>query len=389
MNILDAKVRLLFSLAIALAACGSPQPNPTTTAANDAAGADTQAVDSGRSSGDAGADRSDASGGASSDANGEAGSDTAGADGQIAPNSTPPSKVHTVAKYEVVTTTKIVYAKGLIDASWGTKVGTETTLMLDTYAPKDHPGGLKPALILIHGGGFVGGTRLNGAIVAQAKYFAARGWFTASISYRLAGAKGPVPKLWAAAAAATPIPDVVKAMYTAGRDAKAAVRWLHANATKLGVHPDHIAIGGGSAGAYTAIGVGVSKPEDLRDELTADEDPTLATTHLQASAKVAAIVDYWGGAGMLTALATIDGGKTRFDAGDPPIAIIHGTADNVVAFSEAENLKKQYTSTGAAFVYHPLEGAGHSAWNATVGGKSLTELSFAFLVEKQGLVTAP
>ncbi len=340
-------------------------------AGNDGAGS----KDSASASSDAGATGQDVA------AHGDAGpADTA--------SSAPPT-VHKSAKYAVETKTAVVYGKAVVQAAWGKKKGQQIELKLDTYAPKGHAGGLKPAMIMIHGGGFVGGNRKNGAMVAQSRYLAARGFFAASITYRLAGSEGPIPAVWAAAAAATPIPSIVKAMYLAGRDAKAAVRWLHANATKLGVDPNHIAIGGGSAGAYTAIGVGISKPSDLRDELTTQQDPTLATTHLKASAKISAIIDYWGGDGILQALSVTGDGKSRFDKNDPPLAIIHGTADPVVKFAEATKLKEAYEKSGAPFVYHPLKGAGHSAWNAKINGKTLNEFAFDFLVKHQKLKVIP
>ena len=54
-------------------------------------------------------------------------------------------------------------------------------------------------------------------------------------------------------------------------------------------------------------------------------------------------------------------------------------------FSGAEELKAIYDSTGVANAYYPLEGKGHGAWNATVNGKRLEELSFDFVVEQQDL----
>ncbi len=303
------------------------------------------------------------------------------------PDAKPPT-VRASAAYEVVTKTDIVYGKALVDAQWGAVPGKEIDLELDSYAPKDPPPGLLPAVVLIHGGGFTGGTRKNAGIVDQAKVLAAHGWYVVSISYRLAATQGPIPKKWQSVAKASGNVDQVSAMYLAGRDAKAAVRWLHAAAPTLGVDPNHIAIGGGSAGAYTAIGVGLSKPAEFRDELTLDQDPTLASTHLDAASHVRAVIDYWGGGSMLDVLQ-IQTGSVAFDPSDPPIAIIHGTNDKTVSFDEAVKLKQHYDDTGVPYIYHPLQGAGHSAWTAKIDGKSLVATAIDFLVAQQGLSVQP
>ncbi len=300
------------------------------------------------------------------------------------PGSAP--KVWLKAKYAVETTKAVVYAKGIVNSNWGSTKGKEVSLLLDAFTPKGHTNGLRPAILFIHGGGFVGGTRTQGALVAQAKYFAARGWFTVSIDYRLAGSKGTVPALWAQTAKKV-VPGsaaVANALYLAGRDAKAAVRWLHFNAAKYRVDPKHIAVAGGSAGAYTAIGIGASEPADFRDELTNAQDPTRASTHLKASSKVAAIIDYWGGPTLITGLEVVYG-KKRFGPGDPPLMIVHGTADKTVKFSLAQELEKHWKTSGEPYAFYVLQGAGHGPWNAKYKGKTLVELTFDFLVARQGL----
>ena len=298
-----------------------------------------------------------------------------------------PPTVRASTAYEVITKTDIVYGKAVVDAKWGAAPGKEIELMLDSFAPKAPPGPM-PAIVFIHGGGFTGGSRKDANMVSQAKYLAARGWYAVSITYRLAATQGPIPQKWASAAKVSPSPNQVSAMYLAGRDAKAAVRWLHHNAQTLGVDSNHIAIGGGSAGAYTAIGVGLSQPADFRDELTLEQDPTLASTHLGAASGVRAVIDYWGGGALIEVLYLLKG-TLDFDATDPPIAIIHGTKDETVSFDEAKKLKQRYDESGVTNIYHPLVGAGHSAWSAKIDGKSLVETAYDFLVKQQGLVVQP
>jgi len=77
---------------------------------------------------------------------------------------------------------------------------------------------------------------------------------------------------------------------------------------------------------------------------------------------------------------------SRYDSNDPPLFIAHGTEDPTVLFSEAEEMVQLYNSTGVHVELNTLEGSGHGAWDATVNGKSLSELSFDFLVVQQELI---
>ena len=92
----------------------------------------------------------------------------------------------------------------------------------------NRPNGLLPAIIYIHGGGWITGSPSEGPIEALAK----AGYFAASIEYRLSGeAKWPAQI----------------------EDCKLGVRWLRANASKYHVAPDRIGVWGGSAGGHLAL----------------------------------------------------------------------------------------------------------------------------------------
>ena len=151
------------------------------------------------------------------------------------------------------------------------------------------------------------------------------------------------------------------------------------------IRDSYVSVMGGSAGAALAIMAGVTEPEDYRDELTAEEDSTLASTNPGASSRVVAILDYWGGVTLVRSLSTVYG-YDRFDPTDAPINIVHGTEDPTVAFSNAENLRDAYMRTGASYVFEPLEGAGHGAWGARIDGQRLPENAFGFLTEQLALV---
>src|SRR5581483_10408367 len=99
---------------------------------------------------------------------------------------------------------------------------------------------------IVHGGGFVAGDSTNSAMVRMANAFARRGYVAASINYRLLGDGD-------CARENPPSQACFDAAIAAQHDAQAAVRWFRAHAGTYGVDPTRVAIGGGSAGAVTAL----------------------------------------------------------------------------------------------------------------------------------------
>ncbi len=295
--------------------------------------------------------------------------------------------------YAVILEEDIIYAEGLIHDASGTMT-TAAPLLLDLYIP-DNDSDNRPLYMFIHGGGFQGGTKTKPEIVAMAHYFASRGWVFASVDYRttsdLSGDifTGIAPQEWidfTLQNSSTPRDGKTSiAMYAAQRDNKAALRWLMANANTYNINKNYITVGGASAGAITTIALGISNQEDFRDEISVSEDPTLNTTNLDETYIVKSIVDFWGSNVKLNLFEAVYD-EERYDNNDPPLFIAHGTEDPTVLYDEAEELVRLYDSTGAHVELFTLEGQGHGAWNAQVDGKSLSELSFAFLVEKQELL---
>ncbi|HWB96874.1 MAG TPA: alpha/beta hydrolase [Bryobacteraceae bacterium] len=105
--------------------------------------------------------------------------------------------------------------------------------VMDIVRPRDGRG--HPAILCIHGGGFRAGSRKG--YVAQCVRLAQHGYVAATTDYRLApGAQFPA----------------------AVNDVKAAVRYLRANAERLGIDPSRIGTMGGSAGGHLALFLGVT-----------------------------------------------------------------------------------------------------------------------------------
>jgi predicted dienelactone hydrolase len=107
-------------------------------------------------------------------------------------------------------------------------------LQLNLARPARGPGPF-PAVLCIHGGGLCRGRRESCDKLCMK--LAERGYVAATMSYRLA------PRYRFPAAV---------------HDAKAAVRWLRANAEKYAIDPDRIGATGASAGGYLAQFLGVT-----------------------------------------------------------------------------------------------------------------------------------
>ena len=298
-----------------------------------------------------------------------------------------PMSVKSASTYTVVVEQNITYSQGLRHQTLNSASYSIVDLKLDVYKPLGNTK-KRPAILLIHGGSFSGGDKSDVDIVNLANYFASRGWVAFSINYRLLGDKGTVPTQWVQYAQNS-VPNVNQsqflAMYPAHRDAKAAIRWLIANANNYNIDTNYITVGGGSAGAIVATTLGVTNSTDFTNEISLDTDPTLATTNLNKTYTIKTILDFWGSGVAVTETNNIYKYQ-RFDRSDAPIMIAHGTADSTVKYTSAIELRDIYTSTGAAYKLYPLVNRGHEPWDAIVNGKKLAELSFDFIVAQQKLV---
>jgi len=314
-----------------------------------------------------------------------------------------PGVIYEPGLYEVLKNEDIVYARGLAHTKTSSNPSA-VPLRLDVYFPDDNSTD-RPVLMFIHGGGFTGGIKHKPEIVEMAEYYASRGWVYVSIDYRTTEELGDIddmsqkeiidyyqgiaPKEWIEhtfeGAESTKQIQQSVAMYAAQRDSKAALRWIVANADAHSIDVDEIAVGGASAGSITTIALGISNESDFRDEISINEDPTLATTNLNETYDVKSMVYFWGSNVKVELYNTVYE-VDRYDAEDPELFMAHGDGnDPVTPYEGALALQDIYDSLGIYNELVTLEGHGHGAWNAVVDGKGIFELSFDFLIDRQKL----
>jgi acetyl esterase/lipase len=149
--------------------------------------------------------------------------------------------------------------------------GGDTELKLDLARPQGE--GPFPAIVFIHGGGWYQGGRQ--AYRTQIEQAAARGYVAATISYRLMQFDQENRETTTAA-------PIFPAQI---HDAKAAVRWLRANAKKYTLDPERIGVWGSSAGGHLGALLGTSGDvEELEG----------SGGNLDQSSRVQAVVDWYG-----------------------------------------------------------------------------------------------
>ncbi len=129
---------------------------------------------------------------------------------------------------------------------------------MELYFPPGHDAkkAKVPGMILFHGGGWSGGTLSQFRIACA--YFASRGIVCATAEYQmLSGAD------------AKKLPPGVTKKRVCVTDAKSAIRWLKQHSAELGIDPQRIITGGGSAGghisALATLNPGLNDPADPKD----------------------------------------------------------------------------------------------------------------------------
>jgi acetyl esterase/lipase len=236
--------------------------------------------------------------------------------------------------------------------------------VLDILQPKEPSKEKRPGVILIHGGGWVNGTKEQRVEYAALKYVA-HGFVVANVEYRLAKA----------ATAPAAVNDVLK-----------AAQWFHKNAGKYHVDTNRIVVTGDSAGGHLALMVAMT-PRSAR---------------LGPPAKIAAVVNFYGitdvadqleGPHMqkyaITWLPEQEGRRelakrvspiTYVRKDLPPILTLHGDVDKTVPYEQGADLTRELKKAGADARLITVSGAGHGFPQATLDEQF--EHIFAFLKEK-------
>ncbi|WP_225586907.1 pectinesterase family protein [Algoriphagus sp. Y33] len=155
---------------------------------------------------------------------------------------------------EIQSSESVTQSKGHVYKKLGSR-----ELKLDVFSPKNAES-LRPAIVMIHGGGWKSGDKELQIPMAIA--LAERGFVTAVVEYRLSP----------------------EAQYPAAiNDVKEAIRWMKVHADEFGLDSSRMVISGSSAGGQIAALVGMTNTPEYE-----------GATELTSSSEVQAIIDMDG-----------------------------------------------------------------------------------------------
>ncbi len=242
------------------------------------------------------------------------------------------------------------------------------SLRMDASIPA---GGEKvPAVIIVHGGGWVAGDkRIDVQPLFKPLSDAGFAWF--SINYRLAA-------------------DLTQFGVAIG-DVQQAIRYVRSHAAEFHVDPDRIGLIGESAGGQLAAMAALRGDRDtaVKAVVALYTPSDLATLLNQSNYIPPRIRDSVRGtpweslilAG-LAQLSPIE--NVRRDM--PPFLFIHGTADPLVPFQQSVAMCARMKKAGASCEVYPVEGAGHGIrwWESSRFAAAYKEKMIQWLRQELG-----
>ena len=214
------------------------------------------------------------------------------------------------------------------------------SLSMDIYQPPAAGTALRPAVVMLHGGAWRGGSRADCKQAGQ--WLAARGYVSCAVSYRLVT---PEKNHW---------PDQI-------HDAQRAVRWLRAHAAEYRIDPERIGAFGSSVGGHLAACLGTMDTFD-------NSDPALAAF----SSRVNCVVDHCGptdltedmvgkvpqGEWCNQMIRELLGGKPEIARSASPLfqvtpksasfIVFHGRKDDIVPLEQSERMVTALTTAGVS-----------------------------------------
>ncbi len=233
------------------------------------------------------------------------------------------------------------------------------------FDPPDHQAGdSRPAIVFFFGGGWKAGNPAQ--FEHHCRYLASQGMVAMTADYRVSSRHETLAN---------------KSL----EDAESAIRWVREHAHRLGVDPNRIAAGGGSAGGHLAACLGVVPP------LSSSKPNDSVTTEVSSLPNALVL---FNPAVLLAPFEAISLGKSdegidkfidiakrigvpaqrispihHIHPGLPPTLILHGEADTTVPFVTAKRFAELATAAGNRCELASYAHATHGFFNYGRGGE--------------------
>lgn len=250
------------------------------------------------------------------------------------------------------------------------KTVADVELALHIFNPPDHRASdQKPAIVFFFGGGWNSGSPSQ--FFPQSKYLASRGMVAICAEYRVKSRNQTTPR------------ECVM-------DGKSALRWVRSHHRELGIDPNRLAAGGGSAGGHVAAAVATTSGfneagEDVGVSCRPDA-LVLFNPVIDNSANgygFDRVKDYWQQISPMHNLTE-----------DTPATIFFlGTRDPLIPVATAEEYKSRMQAKGGRCDLFLYEGEPHGFFNKSKYRETVIEMdrflaSLGFLTGEPTLATA-
>ncbi len=218
----------------------------------------------------------------------------------------------------------------------------DKTLSVDVYYPTDKSRVPRPAIMMIHGGGWSGG---NPSLLApHCRYFASRGMVAINVEYRLVSKDNKLR-----------ISDCIA-------DCRDAYQFILKSADKLNIDIGKIVVAGESAGGHLAAMVGMMTGNEKLPSAMVLYNPVVdpaATKWMSGHTGVAALPDSPVGETWQQRAERVSPMKL-IRTGLPPVLLIHGVKDGTVPVEQVDKFAELMRGEKNKVEYQRMEGWSHA-----------------------------
>ncbi|MGC6455070.1 MAG: alpha/beta hydrolase [Coraliomargaritaceae bacterium] len=246
-------------------------------------------------------------------------------------------------------------------------------LKLWVFNPEGIENTKPPAMLFFFGGGWYGGSPTQ--FVRQCQHLAKRGMVGIVADYRVKSRQGVLAK-------------------SCVEDALDALRYVNQNADKIGIDPERIGVGGGSAGGHLAASLGTIHANDVAaPKAMALYNPATVLAPIPTAFAQAILPKQRRE--MMNAEIKEREGELRnrlgaepltlspfhhVSASCPPAILFHGTNDKTVPYESTLLFSWQLKANGVSHTLKTYENAGHGFFNREPYYSQTTEQLDQFLV---------